>query len=82
MDIQKESFNVRRKLILKFGSNLLSLKASRSPLKIAVFSGLGLRKLCLKFVFNQLSLKASRTLFKINDIAAVVARVDEDNGHS
>ena len=47
-----ESFNVRRKLILKFGSNLLSLKASRSPLKIAFFSGLGLRKLYLKFVLN------------------------------
>ena len=37
---------------------------------------------CLNFGRNLLSLKASRTVSKIDDIAGVVARVEEDYGHS
>ena len=41
-----------------------------------------LKKLCLKFGLNLLSLKVLRTLSKIGDIAGVVAKVYDDNGHS
>ena len=46
------------------------------------WSAFALRKLSLKFGWNLLSLKASRSPSKIDDIAAVVAGVYEDYGHS
>ena len=82
-----------RKLCLKFGWNLLSLKASRPPLKTNEIDGVNddwcpwwyygssahaMRELCLKFGWSPMSLKASRTPSNIDDISRVLAVVNDN----